>query len=49
MPYGKWDAQDGARLLDVAMTRAMNELVLRYCRESAFAARLGMACGSVAA
>jgi superfamily I DNA/RNA helicase len=49
MPYGKWDAQDGARLLDAAMTRAMDELVLTYSREWAFAARLGLACGSVAA
>jgi hypothetical protein len=35
--------------LCVAMTRAMDELVLTYCRESAFAARVGEVCGRVAA
>jgi superfamily I DNA/RNA helicase len=49
MPYEKWDAHDEARLLYVAMTRAMDELVLTFCRESAFAARLGMVCRKVAA
>ena len=49
MPYEKWDAQDEARLLYVAMTRAMDELVLTCCRESAFAARVGEVCGRVAA
>jgi superfamily I DNA/RNA helicase len=49
MPYEKWDAQVEARLLYVAMTRAMDELVLTCCRESAFAARVGEVCGRVAA
>ena len=49
MPYEKWDAQDEARLLYVAMTRAMDELVLTCHRQSAFAARLGEVCGRVAA
>jgi superfamily I DNA/RNA helicase len=49
MPYEKWDAQDEARLLYVAMTRAMDELVLTYCRDSAFATRVGAACEGVAA
>jgi superfamily I DNA/RNA helicase len=49
MPYEKWDAQDEVRLLYVVMTRAMDELVLTDCRESAFAARVGEVCGQVAA
>jgi superfamily I DNA/RNA helicase len=49
MPYEKWDAHDEARLLYVAMTRAMDELLLTYCRDSAFAARVKVVCGRVAA
>jgi hypothetical protein len=49
MPYEKADAQDEARLLYVAMTRAMDELLLTWHRESPFAARLGAVCERVAA
>jgi superfamily I DNA/RNA helicase len=49
MPYEKWDAHDEARLLFVAMTRAIDELLLTYCRDSAFAARVKLVCGRVAA
>jgi len=48
MPYEKADAQDEARLLYVAMTRAMDELVLTCHRQSAFAAKLDMVCDRVA-
>jgi hypothetical protein len=44
MPYEKRDPQDEARLLYVAMTRAMDELVLTCDRPSAFAARVARGC-----
>jgi superfamily I DNA/RNA helicase len=44
MPHEKEDPHDEARLLYVAMTRAMDELVLTCHRKSAFAAKLNMVC-----
>jgi len=44
MPHEKEPPEDEARLLYVAMTRAMDHLLLTCHKESAFAARLGSAC-----
>jgi superfamily I DNA/RNA helicase len=44
MPHEKEHAHDEARLLYVAMTRAMDELVLTCQRQSAFSAKLNMVC-----
>ena len=49
MPYRTDDPTDEARLLYVAMTRAMDELLLTYHRESAFVERLSQARERVAA
>jgi superfamily I DNA/RNA helicase len=40
MPHAHDDAQEEARLLYVAMTRAMDELVMTYHRRSEFVTRL---------
>ncbi len=44
MPHEKEPPEDEARLLYVAMTRAMDHLLLTCHKDSAFAARLGVAC-----
>ena len=44
MPYEKFDAREEAKLLYVAMTRAMDHLILTHDRDSEFARRLGSAC-----
>jgi hypothetical protein len=44
MPYEKEPREDEARLLYVAMTRAMDRLLLTCHKESPFAARLGGVC-----
>jgi len=44
MPYEKEPPEDEARLLYVAMTRAMDRLLLTCHKESPFAARLGGVC-----
>jgi hypothetical protein len=44
MPYEKEPPEDEARLLYVAMTRAMDHLLLTCHKESPFAARLGGVC-----
>ena len=44
MPYAEFDAREEARLLYVAMTRAMDHLILTHHRDSEFAQRLGSAC-----
>jgi superfamily I DNA/RNA helicase len=49
MPYKQDDSRDEARLLYVAMTRAMDELLLTCHRESAFVAQLDQARGRLAA
>ena len=49
MPYEKEPPEDEARLLYVAMTRAMDHLLLACHRLSAFAARLESACVKQAA
>ena len=40
MPYTYQDSHDEARLLYVAMTRAMDQLILTAHRDSAFAVRI---------
>lgn len=44
MPYAEFDAHEEARLLYVAMTRAMDRLILTHDRDSEFAQRLVSAC-----
>jgi DNA helicase-2/ATP-dependent DNA helicase PcrA len=43
------EIEEERRLLYVAMTRAMDELLLTYCRDSAIATRVKVVCGRVAA
>ncbi len=49
MPYKEGDPREEARLLYVAMTRAMDELLLTWHQESAFVAKLDQARARLAA
>ena len=48
LPYAREDAAAEARLLYVAMTRAMDRLVMTHHEESGFAVRLRQALGRAA-